>query len=63
MRDRAIAIILQSIDDRFNKELSQLKEITDLVEHAKFVSQDLVEVFERVTKCFPSHYNIFEVYQ
>lgn len=40
-----------------------MKEITDLVEHAKFVSQDLVEVFERVTKCFPPSYNIFELYQ
>ena len=63
MRDRSISIILQSIDDRFSKELSQFKEISDLVDHAKFVSLDLVEVFERVTKCFPTHYNIFEVYQ
>lgn len=63
MRKRALSLILESIDDRFNKEFGDFKEITDMLEHSKFIPLDLVEVYERLTKCFPPDYNIFEVYQ
>jgi hypothetical protein len=63
MRDKATSIINQSIDERFTKELGGATNILEIIEHAKFVSQDLVNVLEKVTKCFPAHYNIFELYQ
>lgn len=59
MKDRAFCIINDSIDARFKSELGEQKTIVDIIQHAKFVSQDLVDVLDKVVRCFPPAYSIF----
>ena len=59
MKDKALSNIRAAIDSRFADELGELKNVVEIIQHAKFVSQDLVDILDKVSKCFPASYNIF----
>lgn len=63
MKDRAFENIHESIDLKFREKIGSLDSIIEIIQEAKFVTDDLIDVLDYLAKCFPSRYKMFEVYQ
>lgn len=61
--EKWMEVIRKSIDDRFEEQLKGAKDVNLMLEKFKFTVEDLIDVLEHSTKCFPKKYNIFMVYE
>lgn len=63
-KERVIKAIEDEIDSSVEKQLKDTGEnIIQILEKSKFIISNLVDVFDHVTKCYPAHYKIFNVYE
>ena len=62
-KPRTIAAIKQGIDLKFQEKLKDCKEAIMVLEHSKFTANDLILVLDHTVKCFPKHYEIFNLYE
>lgn len=63
LRERARAVIEESIEMRFKEELAEEEDLIGVIQKAKFATKDLVDVNDYVVPCFPKEFPIMEIYQ
>ena len=62
-RQKCLEMIEVSIDERFDEQLKNLKDVNVMLEKFKFTVEDLIDVYDHCLKCFPKKYDIFKVYE
>lgn len=62
-KDKCLEVIKKSIDERFDEELKGAKDVNGMLERFKFTVEDLIDVLDNGTKCFPKKYEIFKLYE
>ncbi|CAD8202201.1 unnamed protein product [Paramecium octaurelia] len=60
-KQRTIETIQKGIDEKFNQKLKDAKDAVQILEQSKFSSADLILAFDHTVKCFPKHYEIFQI--
>ena len=60
---RCLKELKKSIKERFDEILSEKEEVEEIMEGSELLLNDLVIVKDRMTPCFPSHYNVFNFYK
>ena len=63
LRERAKAVIEESIEMRFKEQLADEDDLIGIIQKAKFATKDLVDVNDYVQPCFPSDFPIMQLYQ
>jgi len=58
LRERAVAVIEESIEMRFKEELAEEEDLIGRIQKAKFATKDLVDANDYVVPCFPKEFPI-----
>lgn len=58
LRERAVAVIEESIEMRFKEELAEEEDLIGIIQKAKFATKDLVDANDYVVPCFPKEFPI-----
>jgi exocyst complex component 3 len=62
-KTRAIESIRRGIDKKFEDRLKDQKEAIMVLELSKFTATDLILVLDHTVKCFPKHYEVFDLFE
>lgn len=63
LRDRAVEIIRESIEKKFNEQLADAEDLITMIQNAKFATKDLIDVNDYVQPWFPKEFPIMELFQ
>ena len=63
MKLRVEEVIVESIEMKFEQELSEAEELFDVIERTKFATKDLVDVNDFVVPCFGKEFQVLELFQ